>query len=561
MALLFSCSLFCFGCVEHVPPPPSAIEVPDPTRGIVWISVDTLRADHLGVYGYDRDTSPHLDRLAQRGVVFDLAFAHSPSTLISHMSAFTSLLPPEHGVKPPRWTVLSDEIPTLPESFRAAGFRTAGFTEGGYLEGDHGFARGFEDWEDPGFQASTDVETTFERGLDFLRSMRDSGERFFLFLHTYSVHDPYEPPEALRHRFWDGSPPTDAPADATTLERVNAGAREISRRDAAYFASRYDDGIRYFDGVLGRFIEGMEAAGLSNQVTLVLMSDHGEEFLDHGRMLHTQVYPELLRIPLIVVHPDLIHRRVERLASLVDLAPTLLDLAGLDVTSNLPAARGRSLLPDLAGQPSRESGQSVYSEVEYIDSQRSLIGTANGEVWQLVERRPIGDPDGSWISRRVDLDVGSRRVGLRMASYRHPRALRIDWIGRKGAMHLEQRTLLPEWTEMEVRLPEGVERGRLRLSVDGCSVPKELGLGEDPRCLGFMLADPTPLRYDLLRLRVGEYGNLQVSGDLSRHPASFDLLLDLKRQLVSKTWHWLARPASQALGDEERRALEALGYL
>lgn len=568
------------GCADDEPAPPPAAQVPpvprpEPARGVVLLSVDTLRADHLGTYGYERDTSPNLDRLAARGVVFDLAFAHAPSTLISHMSLFTSLLPPEHGVKPPQWNVLSPDIPTLPEAFRDAGYRTAGFTEGGYMEGDHGFARGFDQWQDPAFDDSTNVERTLERGLDFLRSVKASettaiggeagGAPFFLFLHTYSVHDPYEPPRAVRHRYWPETPPTEAPADASTLERVNAGRDELSGREVEYFSSRYDAGIRYFDGVLGRFLEAVRELGLEDQITFVLLSDHGEEFLDHGRMLHTQVYPELLRVPLMVVHPGLVHRHVERPVALVDLAPTLLDLAGLDAAAALPSARGRSLMPELTGEPSvgtsPGSAEPIYGEVEFVDSQRSLTVESDQGAWQLVERRPIRDPDGYWISRQVEFDVATRRVGLRLASFRQPRTLTVDWLGDRGVERLEERTLLPEWTEMEIRPPVEGGRGRLRLSVDGCLVPRELGLGDDPRCLGFMISEPEPLRVDLLQLLLDSGGRLQVSDGSLEGPGAEGMLHDLRRRLDGLRLERVADPSSQGVSDEERLALEALGYL
>ncbi|MGB5400530.1 MAG: sulfatase-like hydrolase/transferase, partial [Thermoanaerobaculia bacterium] len=136
-----------------------------PTRGFILISIDTLRADHLSCYGYTRVTSPFIDTLAARGVLFENAFVQLPGTLPSHMSIFTGLYPAEHGVYPPDG-VLSPEIPTLPEIFQANGFRTGGFTEGGYVDGDYGFARGFEVFSDRAGQVESDVEETFGRGLE-----------------------------------------------------------------------------------------------------------------------------------------------------------------------------------------------------------------------------------------------------------------------------------------------------------------------------------------------------------------------------------------------------------
>ncbi|MGB5175506.1 MAG: sulfatase-like hydrolase/transferase, partial [Thermoanaerobaculia bacterium] len=173
------------GCGLRQSPPSGGFD-PQPTRGYILISIDTLRADHLGAYGYDRDTSPFLDSLAASGTLFERAVVQYPSTLTSHMSIFTGLYPQEHEVLPPS-TVLSGEIETLPEIFQRHGFRTAGHTEGGFMAGGYGFARGFDEFTDTAYGSDTDVERTFRRGLDSLQSL-EADEPFFLFLHTYAVH-------------------------------------------------------------------------------------------------------------------------------------------------------------------------------------------------------------------------------------------------------------------------------------------------------------------------------------------------------------------------------------
>lgn len=186
----------CLGCAE------APVELGE-TRGYVLISLDTLSARHLGAYGNERETSPFFDQLAARGTLFENAFVQYPSTLVSHVSMFTGLYPQEHGVYPPS-SVLSPLIPSLPEIFRQAGYRTAGHSEAGYVSKDFGFDRGFDEFR--ALQTGGRAEGTFTRGLDFLRALEE-GDRFFLFLHTYAVHDPYNPPGDYDGRFWEGSPP------------------------------------------------------------------------------------------------------------------------------------------------------------------------------------------------------------------------------------------------------------------------------------------------------------------------------------------------------------------
>src|SRR5690242_11731876 len=152
--------LGCAGETEPESPDTLQLPVPRSTRGYILISIDTLRADHLGLYGYPKPTSPFLDSLARRATVFDEAYSQFPSTLVSHMSMFTGLYPREHGVFPPN-AVLSEKIETLPEVFQRNGFRTAGFTEGGYVSGRYGFRRGFDQFVSRDRDRHRMVEATF----------------------------------------------------------------------------------------------------------------------------------------------------------------------------------------------------------------------------------------------------------------------------------------------------------------------------------------------------------------------------------------------------------------
>jgi arylsulfatase A-like enzyme len=293
------------GCGRDADPGQAREQIPVPraTRGYVLISIDTLRADHLGCYGYGRPTSPFLDSLARRATLFEEAYAQFPSTLVSHMSMFTGLHPREHGVFPPS-SVLSPEVETLPEAFQRHGFRTAGFTEGGYVSGRFGFRRGFDEFVARNRNRNRPIEGTFRRGVRFLEGL-GKDDRFLLFLHTYAVHTPYDAPERYREPFWSGGPPPGAiPATGPALTRQNALGEPLSQPAVAWLTALYDAGIRQTDEVLQRFFADLERLGLDDEVTVVVTSDHGEELQDHGRFNHTQVYREVLRVPLLVIHPD-----------------------------------------------------------------------------------------------------------------------------------------------------------------------------------------------------------------------------------------------------------------
>lgn len=551
---LASVALALAACGPQVETPlePSPYEPLGGTRGYIFLSVDTLRADHLGIYGYDRETSPFLDAFARRGVVFDRAYAHAPATLISHMSIFTGLYPQEHGVVPPSNNVLSDRIPTLPEVFLQGGFRTAGHTEGGFMHGAHGFARGFEVFSDDPFESSTDVEDTFERGLDFLSGL-GAEDRFFLFLHTYSVHDPYFPPKDYRSLF-AGAPPADPEkVSADRISGVNAGFRAPESGETELLTSQYDAGIRYFDGVFERFVSRVEALGLQD-VTWIVTSDHGEEFLDHGRYLHTQTYPEALRIPLIVVHPELEAdaatgpRRIADVVRSIDIAPTLWQLAGLD---GLETMSGRTLMPYLAGAeivPER----TAYGEVEYLDKQRMMIGRVDGQVFQLIEHLPLADADGAWVRRELSFDHSEPTLKLRLLAFHQQRRVDVSVDGKPLA-GLE---VYPDrWIEKSFELPKAAGARRIVLRSDGCVSPLSLEISDDYRCLGFKIADPERRLLELFNLSKDPDAKVDVSKQYPR------VLRQLARKLEEKRLDPVATPGQRPLEREEQEALKALGYI
>lgn len=519
----------------------------EPSRGVILISIDTLRADALGAYGYELPTSPAFDELARRGTLFEHAVVQYPSTLTSHMSIFTGLYPREHQVLPPS-TVLSGAIPTLPELFQAQGFRTAGHTEGGFVAGGYGFRRGFDEFTDTAYRSDTDVERTFERGLDFLRSLQDK-ERFFLFLHTYSVHDPYEPPDSYRAMFWSEPVPQDFDSSGENLRLVNKGERTVSEESVRHFRAMYDASVRYVDDILAKFLLDLDELGLTNETTLILTSDHGEEFLEHGKVAHTQVYPESLWVPLLIVHPEQIEgRRVSEIVETVDLAPTLLDLAGLP---EVPMMSGRSLVPLISGGRSSQDASEGYSEVFDVEFVRTVIAQDREQRYQLLMVEPEWDPVGPWIRDRVTFDVDRGPVRFEAQSFHEPRRIAIDLEGvPHGELQIE-----PGWQPVEIDLPPGRKVYRLTLAADGCVSPAEVGQGEDDRCLAFQVRNFEPRRfelYDLIRDPAAQSDLYRTEPRVRRH---------LAERLLAQQWQPRGEADQRALSETDEKTLKALGYL
>jgi len=171
--------------------------VEPPRPNLVLVSIDTLRADHLTAYGYERSTSPEISRLARQGILFERAFSQSPKTATSHMSLFTGLYPPAHRVAnwgERRVRRLSDDVPTLATLLVRAGYRTEAYTNGGNVSARLGFGQGFDSYQED--RGAESVFDSAQRALDRFVQEADGGARapFFLFLHTFQVHDPYVPP-------------------------------------------------------------------------------------------------------------------------------------------------------------------------------------------------------------------------------------------------------------------------------------------------------------------------------------------------------------------------------
>lgn len=319
-----------------------------PLRGrhnILLLSIDTLRADHLGAYGYPRPTSPELDALAAQGVLFERPSAQAPSTLLSHTAIFTSQIPQHHGASHVRYLPLADSAVTLAETLAAQGYETASYNSGGQLASIFGLGQGFEIYEkgpDP-FHWAVDRSRAFFEA----RRARREERPFFLFLHTYEVHHPYTPSPVDLELFagpYSGSLPQSISIEL--LDDLNHGRRQLAPGDLEFIVAAYDAEIRSVDRGFGRLVEMLRRMDLLDDTLLVVTSDHGEEFGEHGLVgWHSHsLYEEMLWVPLIFRLPGMrfAGRRPAQRVRSIDIAPTLLDLVGLEPP---PSFDGLSLVP------------------------------------------------------------------------------------------------------------------------------------------------------------------------------------------------------------------------
>jgi arylsulfatase A-like enzyme len=350
-------------------------------RHLVVVSLDTLRADALALYGSARATSPQLERFAEHAFVFENAVAPANATTASHHALFQSQ---SAGAA----MAARDTAPTLATWLQEQGFRTAAFAGGGTLSRAAGFARGFELWD----ERSPELAASVPKALAFLDAAARGDARAYLFVHAFDPHLPYDPPPPFDTAFaphYGG-----AVTGAATLPLLR-GVRRIFEQahrpeppslgpaDREKIRALYDGEVAHTDALLAPLLARLAEKDLRGDTLVVILSDHGEEFWEHGSVLHAHtLYQELLHVPLLLRVPGLAgrERRIAQRVSLVDVVPTALELLGLPAP---PGLRGRSLVPLLRGEDA--AAAPVFAEGFAFDAK--LQAVIDGD-WKLI--RDVG---------------------------------------------------------------------------------------------------------------------------------------------------------------------------
>lgn len=447
MAILLS------GCGQG-PDTAPAERLPRP-RNVVLISIDSLRADHLGCYGYPRNTSPRLDALARSGVVFETCLAESSWTLPTHASLLTGVSAGAHGLDHDGLS-LPLALPTLAERLSAAGWRTRGFWSGPYLHPLFGFGRGFagDDYEgllpstrydsdefrssgkarlaphtDENLQAhrASTAEALIDKALEFVDETAD--EPFFLFVHLFDVHYDYVAPESSWRPF---APDYDGPIDGLDFATDDTIRADMDPADLAQLLALYDGEIAFTDAQLGRLLERLAQPDRRADTLIIVTSDHGDEFFEHGEKGHRlSLFEEVVDVPLIMAGAGVADagRRVSGVTEHTDVVPTILELLGL------PAAEfstGTSLAPALAGG---ELSADRLGVARLRRSARRRLTAVRGPDWKVVfeikgpegvesvacfdlsndpaEQYPLDDPELLKLARRAIEQRDGREAMLR----------------------------------------------------------------------------------------------------------------------------------------------------
>ena len=423
-------------------------------ESVLLISIDSLRADRLGCYGNRHDASPTLDRLAREGVRFANAVSSTSWTLPAHVTMLTGLALRHHQVITPRDRIRASEH-LLAESFRAQGYETAGFYSGPFLHPVYGFDRGFDRYvscESPAVQAATGrarlassasdhtnprIETAFKEWIAG-RSQRP----FFAFVHMWDVHYDYIPPPPYATMF-----DADYKGKLDGRDIMGAGfPLDASGRDVEHLQALYDGEVRYTDETIDHLLQALDRAKVLDHTLVVVTSDHGDEFLEHGGKGHLfTLYEELIHVPLILWSRSGLPRGklVAPAVSLADVAPTILDLAGLPA---LPGTDGQTLRPLLAedSPPDRQVSSTLYNAVS-----GELMMLSTREETRKVIYDLHASPRKQWRVYDLARDPGEQAplyqivMPLKKMAQDEQRAMRERVIERVR----NQATLPPELTE------------------------------------------------------------------------------------------------------------------
>ena len=360
---------------------PAGRELHYPGANLILISIDTLRADHLGCYGYREDTSPVMDGFAREAVRFARAHAHVGVTLPSHATMFTSLYPGTHKAEVARSLPLAPEVTTLAEVLRDRGYRTAAVVDDAQLDKVWQIDQGFQTYDVAPVEGFRTILPVTLKRLEELK-----GDKFFFFVHTYDVHTPYRPTdEDLQDLYanYQGSfktPVTDSLAKAIAGQYVPCDLNDIRYVEAAY-----DGGIRWTDAQVGILLQRIEELGLDDDTIVIITSDHGEGFNEHARVAchGYHLWEELLHVPLLVRFPDgaLAGSVFDHDVSLADLMPSLLYTLTLPYDGRM---QGTNVFPQLEGSEALRD-LPVFAENQCFDDRHRDQRTYQRGRYKMVQ--------------------------------------------------------------------------------------------------------------------------------------------------------------------------------
>jgi hypothetical protein len=531
-----------------------------PNANIILILIDTLRADHLGCYGYNRDTSPVIDSLAAEGIFFKTMRAQSSWTRSSTASILSGLYPKNHGANT-RGERLAKAVQILPEILGLHGYRSYAFLTNGNVGQAVGFDQGYTKFfhfrerpQDvyPNIHVRSDEVN--ESLVKFIRQLKDTS-RNFIYIHYSDPHEPHIP----KVKNFSRANKTVFSMNWFEPESIQGLSEEQRLKFLREMINAYDDEIWYNDKMIGNVIQTLKETGMYSNSIILITSDHGQEFFEHKGLSHGKtLYEEQLNIPLIIRLPSGIHKTVEELANQVDIVPTILDLLEIPIPGDID---GISLLKG------RNSSAKPFSYAELNLDKRSFfsIQTDEGKLIEGVEKPVPEEGQFAWFKESAVLKTSAESLKLRIMSFRIKRRIQV-WVD--GQM-INEFVITNVKQEYNIPLPKFPENKIVTIkSLTPCESPTKYGM-EDKRCLAFSIFNSKNVNikdiaceihkeYYALADDPGERDNLYYSNKFKKFVMRFRN--ELNRYKSNRRFFYSdKRPIK--FDKDQIKALKALGYI
>ncbi|UCH95986.1 MAG: sulfatase [Candidatus Aminicenantes bacterium] len=536
----------------------SRLQYPD--ANVILILIDTLRADHLGCYGYPRNTSPEIDKLAKEGIIFKNMLAQTSWTRPGTASILSGLYPKNHGANT-REDSLAEEINLLPEILGKYGYTSYAFVANGNAGLPVGFNQGYKKFfsfperlnKDP-LNIHVRSDMVNESLLKFIRKLEDTSNNF-IYVHYMDPHAPYIPKE----KHFSKSNKMMFPIDFFRSGTIHSLDEDKQRQAVEEMINAYDDEILYNDKMIGCLLQTLKMKNMYSNSIIIITSDHGEEFFEHGDLSHgLTLYDEQLKVPLIIRLPDKIHMTIDEIANQVDICPTVLSLLKIPIPKYID---GINLLNN-----KKDPKPYSYAELHKDRFVFSSIQTSTDKLIEGIRLPPPQEFKHRWFNEKAVIETGENSLELVVRSFLKDRTIRVLSDGQP----VKEFVITEKKQVFNIPLPKSGKKKIVTIkSLTPCEPLENPGKNQKKQCLAFCIYNSRNVN---LKNVVGEFrkeyyvlaedpGEGKNQYKLKKFKKTIMLLRKkLKDYLLNKNVTPLSK--KPVIFDQEQlKALKALGYI
>jgi hypothetical protein len=526
---------------------------------VILIIIDTLRADHLGCYGYHRNTSPEIDKIANEGILFKNMLAQTSWTRPGTASILSGLYPKNHGANT-RKDRLAEEINLLPEILGRVGYTSYAFVANGNAGERVGFNQGYKDFFSYRESVKKDKSNIHVRSdeinetvLNVIRQLEERSKNF-IYVHYVDPHAPYIPKE----KHFSKADKTVFSMEFRHSQAIFKMSEEKKHRVLKEMINAYDDEILFNDKMIGNLIRALKKKNMYHNSIIIITSDHGEEFLEHNNIGHGRtLYDDQLRVPLIIRLPDNVHKKTGKIANQIDVCPTILSLLKIPIPKNID---GKDLFD-------KTTGARQFNCAELCLGKNILFSVQTTKD-KLIEKFPLTVTEKGrfrWFRESALIETGEDSLELIIGSLQKKCSIQLNVSGKP----IKEMTITPGKHTFDIVLPESNIKKTVTIrSLTSCQMPADLGIGNDRRCLAFRIFNSKNIDINTISEIYNEYFALKNDpGEKTNryHRKQFKkLIMELKKKLSrykSEKRNLRLNKKPVIFDEEQLKALEALGYL